>query len=116
MLRQILKSKIHRAKITDTKLKYKGSITIDEQLLELADLLPNEKVHVLNMNNGARLETYIIVGERNTGEICLNGAAARLAQEGDEIIIVAYALMETEEALNFQPKIVFVDENNKPRE
>jgi len=107
------KSKIHRATVTDADLNYEGSITIDEELMEQADLLPYEQVHVVNNHNGARLETYVIRGERGSGIICLNGAAARLVQPGDVIIIISYALYSPEELQNFQSKLVFVDENNK---
>lgn len=113
MLLEIMKSKIHRAVVTDANLNYMGSITIDSALLEAAGILPNEKVQVVNNNNGERFETYVIPGERNSGVICLNGAAARLVQPGDIIIIIAYAWMEEREAANFKPKVVFVDENNK---
>jgi aspartate 1-decarboxylase len=114
MQRFMMKSKIHRAIVTETNLNYQGSITIDKDLMELADILPNEKVQVLNINNGARFDTYAIEGERASGTICINGAAARLCQVGDIIIIISYAIMEDEEAKNYKPKVIFVDENNKP--
>jgi aspartate 1-decarboxylase len=110
---EILKSKIHRATVTDANLNYVGSITIDAALLEAANLIENEKVQVVNNNNGERFETYIIKGERNSGEICLNGAAARKVQPGDIVIIVSYATMDFEEAKNFKPSIIFPDSKNK---
>jgi aspartate 1-decarboxylase len=113
MLIQRFKSKIHRATITEANLNYVGSITIDEELMEAAGLIEGEKVQVVNNNNGERLETYVIPGERSSGVICLNGAAARRAQVGDTIIIIAYAWMELEEAEKFEPKIVFPDERNR---
>jgi aspartate 1-decarboxylase len=113
MFLEMMTGKIHRATITDANLNYVGSITIDEVLLDAAGILPNQKVQIVNNNNGARLETYVIPGERNSGVVCLNGAAARLAQKEDIVIIIAYALMDTEEAKNYSPKVVFVDENNK---
>jgi aspartate 1-decarboxylase len=110
---EILKSKIHRATVTDANLNYVGSITIDEALMEAANLIENEKVQVVNNNNGERLETYVIKGERNSGEICLNGAAARKVQPGDIVIIVSYATMNFDEAKNFKPAIIFPDSKNK---
>jgi aspartate 1-decarboxylase len=109
-----MKSKIHRAIVTESNLNYQGSITIDKNLMELADILPNEKVQVLNINNGARFDTYAIEGERGSGTICINGAAARLCHTGDLIIIISYAMMEEDEAKNYTPKVIFVDENNRP--
>lgn len=109
MFLQVLKSKIHRVTVTEANLNYIGSITIDEALLEAANILPNEKVVIVNNNNGARLETYVIPGPRNSGVICLNGAAARLVQPGDIIIIIAYAMMTPEEAKTFQPAVIFPD-------
>ncbi len=106
---QVMKSKIHRVTVTQADLNYIGSITIDEELLEAANILPNEKVAIVNNNNGARLETYVIKGERGSGVVCLNGAAARLVQPGDVIIIISYALMDFEEAKTFQPSVVFPD-------
>lgn len=107
------KSKIHRATVTDANLNYVGSITIDEDLMDAADLLPYEKVQIVNNNNGNRFETYIITGKRGSGTICLNGAAARLVQPGDIIIIIAYAQVDEKELPTFKPRIVLVDENNK---
>ena len=113
MIIEVLKSKIHRAKVTQSELNYVGSITIDEDLIDAANMIPNEKVQVVNNNNGARFETYIIKGERGSGVICLNGSCARLAQIGDIIIIVSYAHMEMEEARLYVPVLVFPDENNR---
>jgi aspartate 1-decarboxylase len=110
---QILKSKIHRVKITQAELHYVGSITLDEDLMEAADLIENEKVQVVNINNGERLETYVIKGERGTGVVCLNGPAARKAQVGDIVLVISYASMSPEEAKVYQPVIVFPDENNR---
>lgn len=109
----MFKSKIHRAVVTEADLNYVGSITIDEELLEAAGILPHEKVQVVNNNNGARLETYTIKGPRGSGVICLNGAAARLVQPGDNVIIISYAMMDRNEAAGFTPAVVLVDENNK---
>jgi aspartate 1-decarboxylase len=113
MQRLMLKSKIHRACVTGADLNYEGSISIDEVLMEAADLLPNEHVHVLNLSNGARAETYVIHGRRNSGEIILNGAIARLVQVNDLVIILSYAWMTTDEAKRFQPIIVHVDNSNR---
>jgi aspartate 1-decarboxylase len=113
MFLEMLQAKIHRVVVTDGNLNYVGSITIDEALLNAAGILPHQKVQVVNVNNGARFETYVIVGERNSGIIALNGAAARLAQPQDIIIIISYAWMDEQEAKNYQPKIVLVDQNNK---
>lgn len=110
---QVLKSKIHRAVVTQAELHYVGSITIDEALMEAANLIENEKVQVVNINNGERLETYVIKGERNTGIVCLNGPAARKAQVGDIVIVIAYALMPFEDAKQFRPITVFPDANNR---
>jgi aspartate 1-decarboxylase len=110
----MMKSKIHRATVTEANLNYVGSITIDEDLMEAADLWENEKVQVVNINNGARLETYVIPGPRGSGVICLNGAAARHAQPGDKVIIISYALMTEEEAREYRPRIVLMDEGNRP--
>ena len=107
MLLHILKSKIHCATVTESNLHYMGSITIDQDLMDAANLLPGEQVHVVNNMNGARIETYVIAGERGTGCICLNGAAARLFQVGDEVIIMAYALMTDEEARTYKPAVIF---------
>ena len=113
MFRTMLKSKIHRATVTEANLNYVGSITIDENIMKAADILPNEKVQIVNNNNGARFETYVIKGSSGSGVICLNGAAARLVQPGDIVIIISYAVMENKEALDFKPSIVFVDEKNR---
>ena len=113
MFRTMCKSKIHRATVTDANLNYVGSITIDQELMEKADILPYEKVLVVNNINGARLETYVITGERGRGDVCLNGAAARLVQPGDKIIILSYAQYSSEELQDFMPKVVFVDEKNR---
>ncbi|MBI4181063.1 MAG: aspartate 1-decarboxylase [Chloroflexi bacterium] len=109
-MRAMLKSKIHRARVTDANIDYEGSITIDKALMEAADILPYERVEVLNINNGARFDTYAIEGER--GEICLNGAAARLAVKGDIVIILTYCYVNDSEAGNFNPKLVYVDARN----
>ncbi len=111
MLLEILKSKIHRAKVTQADLNYIGSITIDGLLAEAAGLYPNEKVAVVNINNGERIETYVIVGERGSGKICLNGAAAHKFSPGDLVIIMAYAYMTPQEAAEFKPKVIFPDSN-----
>jgi len=110
---EVMKSKIHRARVTQAELNYVGSITIDEDLLDAANIIANEKVQIVNNNNGARLETYVIPGERGTGTICLNGAAARLVQVGDIVIIISYAHMDFEEAKKHVPTLVFPDDNNK---
>jgi len=109
----MFKSKIHRATVTEANLNYMGSITIDKELMQAAGILPNEKVQVVNNNNGARLETYVIEGEPGSGVICLNGAAARQAQPGDTVIIIAYTMLDEREARTFKPRVVMVDENNK---
>ncbi|MXV50001.1 aspartate 1-decarboxylase [Pedobacter sp. HMF7647] len=113
MIIDILKSKIHRVKVTQAELNYVGSITIDEDLLDASNIIPNEKVQVVNNNNGARFETYVIKGERGSGTICLNGSCARLAQVGDILIVMSYAHMEFEEAKVYSPILVFPDDNNK---
>ncbi len=113
MLVTICKSKIHRATITEADLNYEGSITIDKNLMDATDILPNEKVQVLNLNNGTRFETYVLVAEADSGTICLNGPAARLGQVGDLLIIVSYCDLEFEEAKKYQPKVIFVDKENK---
>lgn len=115
MLRYMLKSKIHRAVVTDASLNYMGSITIDRDLMDAADIVANEKVTIVNNNNGERFETYVIEGERGSGVICLNGAAARLVQEGDVVIILTYTLLEGEECVSHKPKLVFIGENNSIR-
>ncbi len=110
---EVLKSKIHRVKITQAELHYVGSITIDDALMEAANLIEGEKVQVVNINNGERLETYVIKGERNTGTICLNGPAARKAQVGDVVIIISYASMDFEEAKKFKPTLIFPTPDNR---
>jgi aspartate 1-decarboxylase len=112
-MRTMLKSKIHRARVTDANIDYEGSITIDKKLMAEADILPYEQVHVLNINNGARFSTYAIEGEEGGGDICLNGAAARLAAKGDLVIILTYTSVSDEEAQDYMPKIVYVNENNE---
>jgi len=111
MFIQVLKSKIHKASITGANLHYIGSISIDEDLMDAANLIENEKVHVLDLNNGERLETYVIRGERGSGEICLNGAAARKVLPGDVIIVMSYAMVDFSEAKAFRPTIIFPDTN-----
>ncbi len=113
MLLNMLKGKIHRVKVTQAELDYVGSITVDEDLLDAAGILEYEQVHIVDINNGQRFETYTIKGERGSGIICLNGAAARCVQKGDLVIIMAYAQMTPEEIKENKPKVVFVDENNK---
>ncbi len=112
-MRRMLKSKIHRARVTDGNIAYEGSITIDRKLMEAADILPYEEVHILNINNGARFTTYAIEGQENGGDICLNGAAARLVAKGDIVIILTYQDMNEDEARNYHPKLVYVDAQNK---
>src|ERR1700750_3512718 len=107
MIIEVLKSKLHRVKVTQAELNYVGSITIDEELIEAANIIPNEKVQIVNNNNGARFETYTIRGERGTGTICLNGATARFAQVGGIVIILSYAYMEAKEARQYQPILIF---------
>jgi aspartate 1-decarboxylase len=113
MLITVMKSKIHRVKVTQAELNYVGSITIDEDLMDAAGLIENEQVHIVNNNNGERLVTYVIKGERGTGTICLNGAAARRAEVGDIIIIIAYGSLTQAEAETFKPRVVFPDTNNR---
>ena len=113
MLLQFFKSKIHRATVTQANLHYVGSITIDEELMEAANLFEGEKVQIVNNNNGERFETYVIKGERGSKMVCLNGAAARKAEVGDIIIIISYALLTPEEAQSFRPISIFVDEHNQ---
>ncbi len=110
---QVLKSKIHRARLTQTELHYVGSITLDLSLMEASNLIENEKVQVLNLQTGARLETYVIQGPRDSGMVCLNGPAARLAQVGDTVIILSYCSMDFEAAKIFKPWVIFPDDNNK---
>ena len=109
---QILKSKIHRVKVTGADLNYIGSITIDRDLMDAANIIAGEKVQIVNINNGERLETYVIPGKRNSGEITLNGPAARRVAKGDIIIIIAYAIMDFEDAKNFEPSVIFPNEEN----
>jgi aspartate 1-decarboxylase len=111
VLIEVIKSKIHRVKVTDADLSYIGSITIDRDLIDAGNFLVGEKVQVVNINNGERLETYIIEGKRGTGDVTLNGPAARKVQKGDIIIIIGYAQMDFEEAKNFQPTVIFPDES-----
>lgn len=113
MLRTMMKSKIHRATVTQADLHYVGSVTVDEDLLEASDILPGELVHIVDIDNGARLETYTIAGERGSGVIGINGAAARLVHPGDLVILIAYGQMETAEAKEFEPNVVFVDKDNR---
>jgi len=113
MLINVLKSKIHRVKVTQAELHYVGSITIDEDLLDAANMIENEKVQIVNINNGERFETYIIKGERGSGTICLNGPAARKVQVGDVVIVIAYATMDFEEAKRFKPSVIFPDAANR---
>ena len=113
MRRTMCKSKVHRAVLTGADLHYEGSLTLDVALMEAADILPFEKVQVVNVNNGSRLETYVIEGERNSGTIQLNGAAARLGAAGDHVIVISYADYEMSELEKFEPKLVFVDEKNR---
>ena len=109
MFIEVVKSKIHRVTVTEANLNYIGSITIDQDLLDAANLIPNEKVSIVNNNNGERLDTYVIPGERGSGVICLNGAAARKVQPGDVVIIMSYAIMDFEEAKHFKPTVIFPD-------
>lgn len=113
MLIEVLKSKIHRVKVTEAELHYVGSITIDEDLMEAANLIANEKVQIVNVNNGERLETYVIKGRRGSGEICMNGPAARKTQVGDIIIIISYAQMTIDEAKQYEPVVVFPTDSNQ---
>ncbi len=113
MFIEILKSKIHRAFVTEVNINYQGSITIDEILMDAANIVEHEKVQVLNYNNGERIDTYVIKGKRGTGEVCMNGPAARKFLVGDPIIVISYAMIDAQEAKNLIPKIIFVDNNNK---
>ncbi|HLR41887.1 MAG TPA: aspartate 1-decarboxylase [Pseudogracilibacillus sp.] len=113
MIRTMMKSKIHRARVTEANLNYVGSVTIDQNILDQVDILPNEKVQIVNNNNGARFETYVIPGERGSGVICLNGAAARLVQPDDVVIIIAYAMVDDKELHQFTPKIAIMNEKNE---
>ncbi len=110
---QILKSKIHRVKVTQAELHYVGSITIDEALMEAASILEHEKVQIVNINNGERFETYVIRGARNSGTICLNGPAARKVQVGDVVIVISYASMDIEDAKEWKPTVIFPDQDNR---
>ncbi|MCY9015129.1 aspartate 1-decarboxylase [Bacillus inaquosorum] len=113
MYRTMMSGKLHRATVTEANLNYVGSITIDEDLIDAVGMLPNEKVQIVNNNNGTRLETYIIPGKRGSGVICLNGAAARLVQEGDKVIIISYKMMSDQEAASHQPKVAVLNDQNK---
>ncbi|MCT6923183.1 MULTISPECIES: aspartate 1-decarboxylase [Bacillales] len=112
MFRMMMNSKIHRAQVTQADLNYVGSITIDEDILDAVGMLPNEKVHIVNNNNGARFETYIIAGERGSGVICVNGAAARLVQKGDIVIIISYVYVDANEARDHKPTVAIMGDNN----
>ena len=114
MLRMMLKSKIHGATVTEANLKYTGSITIDKNLLGLVDIVAGERVQIVNLNNGMRVETYVMEGKAGSGIICMNGAAARWAEEGDKIIIISYALLDNVQIRKLKPRILFVDEKNRP--
>ncbi len=114
MRRRMMKSKVHRATVTDANLHYVGSITVDRDLMDLADLLEHEQVAVVDIDNGARLETYVIAGERGSGAICLNGAAARLVSPGDRVIVISYADYEASELDGYEPRVVHVDGRNRP--
>ena len=116
MLVEILKSKIHRATVTEANLNYIGSITIDEALMNAAGIMENERVHIVNNNNGARFETYIIAGERGSGVICVNGAAARLVQRGDIVIIISYVYVDNKEVADHKPTVAIMGEGNKIKE
>ncbi|GAA0428465.1 aspartate 1-decarboxylase [Lentibacillus halophilus] len=113
MFRTMMKSKIHQARVTEADLNYVGSVTIDQDILDQLDMLPHEKVQIVNNHNGARLETYIISGERGSGVICLNGAAARLVQKDDIIIIISYALVSSDELKSYKPLVAFMNDNNE---
>lgn len=113
MFRTMMKAKIHRARVTEANLNYVGSVTIDESILEQVGLLPNEKVQIVNNNNGERLETYVIPGLRGSGVICLNGAAARLVQKDDIVIIISYAIVSNEELATFKPRIALMNDKNQ---
>jgi len=114
MRRRMMKSKIHRATVTDANLHYVGSVTVDEDLMDAADLLEYEQVAIVDIDNGSRLETYVIAGRRGSGDVCLNGAAARLVQPGDKVILISYADLEQHELDGFEPRIVHVDTDNRP--
>ena len=116
MFRMMMNSKIHRAQVTQADLNYVGSITIDQDILDAVGMLPNEKVHIVNNNNGARFETYIIAGERGSGVICVNGAAARLVQPGDIVIVISYVYVDNKEARDHKPTVAIMGEGNKIKE
>jgi len=113
MFRTIYKSKIQGAIVTEANLEYVGSITVDEDLLDAADIIPNERVQIVNLNNGSRLETYVISGKKGSGIICMNGGTARWAVVGDRILVISYVMMEAKDAVVFKPKVIFVNEKNK---
>lgn len=113
MFIEVLKSKVHRAVITEANLQYVGSLTLDEDLMDAAGMIENEKIHVVNVNNGERIETYLIKGPRGSGVVCLNGPAARKGEVGDVVIVISYGFMDPEEARQFKPKVVFPREGNK---
>ena len=113
MFRTVYKSKIQGAVVTEANLEYAGSITIDEDLLDAADIIPNERVQVVNLNNGTRLETYVISGKKGSGVICMNGGTARWAVVGDRILVISYAMMEAKDTVVFKPKVIFVNDKNK---
>jgi aspartate 1-decarboxylase len=115
MRRVMMKSKIHRVTVTETNIDYEGSLTIDEDLLEAADILPNEQVHVWDVTNGSRLITYALVGKRGSGIVCVNGAGAHLIKTGDVVIVATYATMKDKDARRYKPLVVFVDENNREK-
>jgi len=114
MLVHVFRAKLHRVVVTEANLNYMGSITVDENLLDASGILPHEKVQIVNVNNGERFETYVIRGERGSGQICLNGPAARKVQLGDKLIVIAYGMLSLEEAKSHTPVAVYVDENNQP--
>jgi aspartate 1-decarboxylase len=116
MLRIIYKSKIHNATVTDANLDYAGSITIDSDLLKAADIFPGEKVQIVNLHNGTRVETYVIEGKPESGIICMNGAAARWAQKGDHVIIISYCILESKESSTFTPKVVYLNDKNEVKD
>ncbi|UOE92311.1 aspartate 1-decarboxylase [Alkalihalobacillus sp. LMS39] len=113
MYRTMMKAKIHRARVTEANLNYVGSITIDEDIMEAVDIIENEKVQIVNNNNGERFETYVIAGPRGSGVFCLNGAAARRVQEQDVIIVISYAMVHQDDLANYKPTVAIMDENNK---
>ena len=115
MLRTMLKSKIHGATVTEANLKYTGSITIDAKLLKAADMLPGERVQIVNLNNGSRVETYTLAGKMGSGTICMNGAAARWAEVGDKVIIISYSILSSKEVKKHKPQVIFVDEKNRAK-